>query len=285
MAARKSGLGRGLDALIPVDRPDEGFTAIPIDQIVPNPQQPRQRFDEAALDALAASIREVGVLQPIVVRPQAADGTYRLVAGERRCRAARRAGLAEISAVIRADEDEPTSLAEALIENVQREDLSPLEEAAGYQSLLEDFDMTHDAVAQRVGKSRSAVTNTLRLLQLPAPIQGMVERGDLAAGHARALLTVDDESYANHIAEKAVAEGWSVRQVEDAVRARVEGGAAPRPPTARPMRPAAIIELEQQLTEELGAKVKITYGKRGGKLMVNYANLDDLERIYRRLFG
>ena len=284
MAARKSGLGRGLDALIPVDRPDEGFTTIPVDQVVPNPQQPRRRFDEAALDALAASIREVGVLQPIVVRPQAADGTYRLVAGERRCRAARRAGLAEIAAVIRANEEEATSLAEALIENVQREDLSPLEEAAGYQSLLEDFGMTHEGVAQRVGKSRSAVTNTLRLLQLPASIQGMLERSELSAGHARALLTVDDEAYGVHIAEKAAAEGWSVRQVEDAVRARVESGTAPKTPATRPMRPAAIIELEQQLAEELGAKVKITYGKRGGKLMVNYANLDDLERIYRRLF-
>ena len=187
--------------------------------------------------------------------------------------------------MIRAEEDESTSLAEALIENVQREDLSPLEEAAGYQALLEDFGMTHDGVAQRVGKSRSAVTNTLRLLQLPASIQGMLERGELSSGHARALLTVDDEAYANHLAEKAAAEGWSVRQVEDAVRARVEGGVTPRPPSARPMRPAAIIELERQLAEELGAKVKITYGKRGGKLMVNYANLDDLERIYRRLFG
>jgi ParB family chromosome partitioning protein len=285
MAARKSGLGRGLDALIPVDRPDEGFTTIPVDQVVPNPQQPRQRFDEAALDALAASIREVGILQPIVVRPQAADGTYRLIAGERRCRAARRAGLAEIAAVIRVNEEEATSLAEALIENVQREDLSPLEEAAGYQALLEDYGMTHEGVAQRVGKSRSAVTNTLRLLQLPASIQGMLERGELSAGHARALLTVDDEAYSVHVAEKAVVEGWSVRQVEDAVRARVESGAASKAPTARPVRPAAIIELERQLAEELGAKVKITHGKRGGKLMVNYANFDDLERIYRRLFG
>lgn len=177
------------------------------------------------------------------------------------------------------------SLAEALIENVQREDLSPLEEAAGYQALLEDYGMTHEAVATRLGKSRSAVSNTVRLLQLPAPIQGMVERKELSAGHARALLTVEDESYAVHIAEKAVAEGWSVRQVEDAIRARVESGAQSRPAVAPPMRPAAIIELEHQLAEELGAKVKITYGKRGGKVMVNYGSLDDLERIYRRLFA
>jgi ParB family chromosome partitioning protein len=285
MAARKSGLGRGLDALIPVERPESGFTEVPIDQVVPNPQQPRRRFDDEALDALAASIREVGVLQPIVVRPAGSDGMYELVAGERRCRAARRAGLEEIPAVIRAEEDAPTSLAEALIENVQREDLSPLEEAAGYRVLMEDHGMTHEDVATRVGKSRSAVTNTLRLLQLPASIQGLLERGDLAAGHARALLTVDDEAYARHIAEKAIAEGWSVRQVEDAVRARSEQGAVPRRPSARPMRPAAIIELERRLMEELGSRVKITFGPRGGKLMVNYASLDDLERIYRRFFG
>jgi ParB family chromosome partitioning protein len=284
MAARKGGLGRGLDAIIPVDRPESGFTNVPVDQVVPNPQQPRLRFDEEALDALAASIREVGVLQPIVIRPAAADGTYELVVGERRCRAARRAGLDDIPAVIRAEEDAPTSLAEALIENIQREDLSPLEEASGYQALLEDYDMTHETVAGRVGKSRSAVSNTLRLLQLPAAIQGMVERRELAAGHARALLTVEDEAYAIHIAEKAASEGWSVRQVEDAVRSRVERGEVPRAAKAPPMRPAAIIELEQRLTEELGAKVKITHGKRGGKLMVNYGSLDDLERIYRRLF-
>lgn len=284
MAARKSGLGRGLDALIPVERPESGFTTIPVDQVVPNPQQPRQRFDEDALDALAASIREVGVLQPIVVRPIGSDGSYTLVAGERRCRAARRAGLEELPAVIRPEEAESTSLAEALIENVQREDLSPLEEASGYQMLLEDYGMTHETVAHRVGKSRSAVSNILRLLQLPAAIQGMVERGELSAGHARALLTVDDNAYAAHIAETAVREGWSVRQVEDAVRARVESGETPRAATARPMRPAAIIELEQRLTDELGAKVKITYGKRGGKLMINYRSLDDLERVYRRLF-
>lgn len=285
MAARKTGLGRGLDALIPVERPQYGFASIPIDQVVPNPHQPRQRFDEDALDALAASIREVGVLQPVVVQPMGADGTYVLVAGERRCRAARRAGLDDIPAVIRAEEDAPTSLAEALIENVQREDLSPLEEAAGYQTLLEDYGMTHEAVAKRVGKSRSAVSNTLRLLQLPAPIQGMLERSEISAGHARALLTVEDEAYAVHVAGKAAEEGWSVRQVEEAVRARVESGSAPRRAGARPMRPAAIVELEKRLADELGAKVKITHGARGGKLMISYGTLDDLERVYRRLFG
>ena len=219
MAARKSGLGRGLDSLLPVDHPLAGFSTLRLDEIKPNPQQPREHFDPEALQSLADSIAEVGVLQPIVVRPT--EEGYELIAGERRCRAARIADLDEIPAIIRSEDlDESSSLTEALIENVQREDLSPLEEAAGYQQLLTDFGLTHEAVATKVGKSRSAITNTLRLLQLPAPIQGMVGRGDLSAGHARALLAIEDVPYAVHIAERVVAEGWSVRQVEDAVKKR-----------------------------------------------------------------
>ena len=281
MAARKGGLGRGLDSLLPVDRPQAGFSHVRLEVVSANPQQPRTHFDEETLSALAESIREVGVLQPVVVRPEG-DG-YVLIAGERRCRAARIAGLEEIPAIIRSGEVDATeSLAEALIENVQREDLSPLEEAGAYQQLLEEFGLTHDQVAQRVGKSRSAITNTLRLLQLPAAIQGMVGRGELAAGHARALLGLEDEAYAVHIAQRVVAEGWSVRQVEDAVKKR---GGESRPGatrSARP-RPAAIIELEDRLGQRLGTAVKIDHGKRGGKLQIRYASLDDLERIYKLL--
>jgi ParB family chromosome partitioning protein len=281
MAARKSGLGRGLDSLIPVERPTSGFASLPVDQIRPNPQQPRQRFDDDALGSMADSMREVGVLQPIVVRP-GEDG-YILIAGERRCRAAQLAGLEEIPALIREEGiDDATSLAEALVENVQREDLSPLEEAAAYQQLLADFGLTHDEVAARVGKSRSAVTNTLRLLQLAAPIQGMISRGELAAGHARALLGLEDSAYAVHIAQRVVAEGWSVRQVEDAVKKRV-GEKQPSRTVAPPPRPAAIIELEDRLGERLGTAVKIDHGKRGGKVSIRYSSLDDLERIYRLL--
>lgn len=280
MAARKGGLGRGLDSLLPVERPQAGYSHLPIESIEPNPQQPRSHFGEEALASLADSIREVGVLQPIVVRPSG-DG-YVLIAGERRCRAAKIAGLDEIPAVVQAGEvDETSSLAEALIENVQREDLSPLEEAAGYQQLLEDFGLTHDTVAQRVGKSRSSITNTLRLLQLPAAIQGMLERGELAAGHARALLALEDQAYAVHIAERVVGEGWSVRQVEDAVKSRRnDKNRAPRAPKVRP---AAIIELEDRLGERLGTAVKIDHGKRGGKVAIKYSSLDDLERIYKLL--
>ena len=287
MAARKSGLGRGLDALLPAEHPAEGFFTIAVDRVQPNPDQPRRRFEQDALEALAASIREVGILQPIVVRPADDGGYHRLVAGERRCRAARMAGLNEIPAVIRAEGGEGTDLSEALIENVQREDLRPLEEAAAYRQLLEDFGWTHEEVGTRVGRSRPSVTNAVRLLQLPAAIQGLLESGAIAAGHARALLTVDDEAFAIHIAERAAEEGWSVRQVEDAVRVRTGGPPIPPPrdPGVDQPRPAAIIELEDRLSEHLGSKVKISFKGTGGKLVVTYRGLDDLERIYRRFFG
>jgi ParB family chromosome partitioning protein len=283
MAARKSGLGRGLDALIPVEHPSVGFAELELEEISPSPQQPRARFDDDSLEELAASIREVGVLQPVIVRPGERDGSYLLIAGERRLRAAGMAGLSTIPAVIRPAESDERHLTEALIENVQRKDLSPLEEAAAYRNLLEDFGMTHEQVATRVGKSRSAVTNSMRLLQLPAPIQGMLEREELSAGHARALLALDDEAYAVHIAERVVAEGWPVRKVEEAVKKRSLPDATPqrRMPA---MRPAAIIELEERLSERLATKVKITTRGEGGRMVIRYGSLEDLERIYRQLF-
>lgn len=285
MAARKSGLGRGLDALIPVDRTESGFATVPLDRVDANPHQPRTHFDAESIEGLSASIKEVGVLQPIVVRSVGDTGRYELIAGERRCRAARLAGLSDIPAVIRNDEDGSTTLAEALIENVQREDLGPLEEAAGYRQLVEDFGLTHDEVAQRVGKSRSAVSNLLRLLGLPAAVQGMLDRKEISAGHARALLTLDDEAYAVNVARKAAAEGWSVRQVEDAARARTDMDQPKARPVMPPVRPAAIIELESRLAEHLGTKVKIDYGDKGGKMVVRFGSLDDLERIYRKFYG
>jgi ParB family chromosome partitioning protein len=284
MAARKSGLGRGLDALIPVDHPSVGFAEVELSEIAPNPQQPRVRFDEESLGELAASITEVGVLQPIVIRPGEPEGTYVLIAGERRLRAAAAAGLTSIPAVIRSAESDERYLTEALIENVQRKDLSALEEAAAYRNLLEDFGMTHEQVAARVGKSRSAVTNTLRLLQLPVPIQGMLEREELSAGHARALLSLDDEAYAVHIAERAIAEGWSVRAVEEAVKERAIAE-APKPRRLPEMRPAAIIELEERLSERLGVNVTIKSRGEGGQMVIRYGSIQDLEQIYRRLFS
>lgn len=281
MAARKSGLGRGLDALIPQDRPTEGYGLIPIDLVDPNPNQPRTEFDAVAIDELALSITAVGLLQPVVVR--ASGDRYLLVAGERRLRAVKQLGWDDIAAVIRDETDEATNLTEALVENLQREDLTPLEQAAAYRELLEEFGMTHEQIADRVGKSRSAVSNTMRLLQLPVGIQALLASGGISAGHARALLGAEDEAYALHIAERAASEGWSVRRVEEAIRLRSTQGSR-RASTPQAVRPAAIIELEDRLQERLGTKVRIDYRGKGGKITIKYASPDDLERIYRHLF-
>jgi ParB family chromosome partitioning protein len=277
MTTRRSGLGRGLEALIP--KAERTFSVIAIDRIRPNPRQPRELFDQEALESLAASIREVGLLQPIIVSEDD-EGAYTLVAGERRLRAARTVGLSEVPVIIR-DGDDDKLLTEALIENLQREDLTVLEEAAAYQQLLDDFSLTHEEVGRRVGKSRSAVSNILRLLQLPASIQGLLEKGALREGHARALLGLEDRAYAEHIARKAAEEGWSVRQVEDAVRLR--SGAAPARQKST-VRPAAIIALEDRLQDSLGAPVRIQYGaSKKGRISIGFSSLDDLERISRHL--
>ncbi len=281
MAVRKTGLGRGLDALIPADRPSSGFTTLAVDLISPNPAQPREHFDEDALESLAASIREVGVLQPVVVRQGKGEGQYILVAGERRWRAARHAGLTEIPAMIRAGDD-VSGLTEALIENVQREDLTPLEEAAAYRQLMEDFGLTHEQVGERVGKSRSAISNTLRLLQLPPPVQALLTRGALSAGHCRPLLGVEDPAVAVGLARRAAEEGWPVRRVEQEVRAVVESPERPRPERPAPVRPAEVLELEDALAERLGTPVAIAMRSGGGgRLTIRFGSLDDLERIYR----
>ena len=282
---RKAGLGRGLESLIPTDsgpKDDLGFMELDIESIKPNPDQPRARFDKESLDELADSIAEVGILQPIVVTVDD-KGNHILIAGERRWRASKQAGLSTIPAVVREGVGEST-LVEALVENVQRRDLTPLEEAHAYQQLLENTGMKQEEVAKRVGKSRSAVSNTLRLLQLPAAIQSLVDSQKLSAGHARALVGMDDEKYSVYLAEKAVAEGWSVRQMEDAVRFRrdIEGdGGADS--SVRQVRPVEIIELEQRLSSQLGSKVKITYKNEKGKVEIKFASLEDLERIYRQL--
>lgn len=284
MTSRRGGLGRGLEALIPTGTGAEmGFQNLPIDSVVPNPQQPRTRFDDESLTALSESIAELGVLQPVVVR-LGEDG-YVLVAGERRLRAAKRAGLTVIPAVVRGVDDEAGSLIQALVENLQREDLTPLEEAAAYQQMLDDFEMTHADIAARVGRSRSAISNAIRLLGLPASIQVMVESGELSAGHARALLGTDDVAYAEHIGRRAADEGWSVRQTEEAIRTRVGTGSGPSKAKVREVRPVEIIELEQRLTEQLGTKVAIDYRSKKGKLQISFASLDELERLYRRFFN
>jgi len=282
---RRTGLGKGLGALIPTDgiRDDESsLQEIPLNLIEPNPNQPRIHFDEEALSELAASIRELGVLQPILVRNIDGD-RYQIVAGERRWRAARRAGLATVPAMVR-DVDEATSVEQALVENLQREDLNPLEEAAAYQQLIEDFQLTHDDVAKRVGRSRAAVTNTLRLLQLPAAVQHFVSENRLSPGHARALLGTPDRSLQEALARRALEESWTVRAVEDAIREVVATAPAiDEPVRARraSLRPPGLLELEELLSDHLDTRVRVTMAAKRGKVIIEFATLEDLERIYR----
>ena len=284
MTTRRSGLGRGLESLIPIEPSSGapgGLIQVPVDRITTNPDQPRTRFDDDSLEELAASMKEVGVLQPIVVTGD--EGGYVLIAGERRWRAAKRAGLAVIPAVVRENTGTST-LVEALVENVQRQDLTPLEEAHAYQQLLENYGMTQEQVASRVGKSRPAISNTLRLLQLPVEVQEMVDAGELSAGHARALVGLDDTAYATHLAKRAVDDGWSVRQMEEAVRLR-KGAESRSPSGVRQLRPVEIIELEKRLTDRLGSQVKINYRNEKGKLEIRFGSLAELERLYRKFSG
>ena len=297
--ARQGGLGRGLGALIPPRAGDDNgeatFQELPIGAISPNQRQPRTQFDEEALAALTASVRELGILQPVLVRASG-GGAYELIAGERRWRAAKRAGLSLIPAIIRTVDD-TVSLEQALVENVQREDLNPLDEAAAYQQLLEDFHLTHDELASRVGKSRAAISNTLRLFQLPPTVQRMVAEGRLTAGHARALLTTPDRPYQESLAERIVTDGMSVRAAEEAARLhnseRGEGGGSSpasgsrsaAPPTGR-LRPPGLLELEELLSTHLDTRVAITMGgAKGskGRVTVEFATLEVLERIYRAM--
>jgi len=285
------GLGRGLGALLPSEAaprsptPTIGGPAlreVPVDRLRPNPRQPRRAFDEESLASLTASVAALGVLQPLLVRELGA-GEYELIAGERRWRAAQRAGLATVPVLVR-QADDLASLEQAVVENLHRADLNPLEEAAAYAQLLEDFALTHEQLAARVGRSRAAVTNTLRLLQLPPSIQRFLVDGTLAAGHARALLGSGDPAFQEALAARAVREGLSVRAVEEAVRAR-EGGAPDKPARGRSTtnRPPGFAELEDLLAEHLATRVKVEEQGRRGRIVIEFAGLDDLERIYRAM--
>ncbi len=286
--ARSPGLGRGLSALIS-DSPslNDGartstYLELPLDAISVNPYQPRDKFDQAALNVLTESIREVGVLQPVLVRPSS-NGKYELIAGERRCRAARQAGLERIPAIVRTAED-ADSLEQALLENLHREDLNAIEEAAACHQLIEEFGFTQDTVAKRLGRSRSAVANTVRLLQLPSEVKTMVVEGLLSAGHARALLSVANERRLIKLAKKAVADGFTVRMVEEAAREGASAAKSAKKPEERSSsadRGAAVLELEGLLSEHLSTKVDVSLGKGQGKVVIQFADLDDLERIYR----
>jgi ParB family chromosome partitioning protein len=306
--ARSSGLGKGLSSIIPTaERPDDAtdddaaavLAEIAVAAVSPNPHQPRVHFDEETLSELTASVAEMGVLQPILVRPVPegeGEGRYELIAGERRWRAAQRAGLTTIPAVIRRTDD-AGSVEQALVENLHRQDLTALEEAAAYQQLIDDFGLTHEQVSARVGKSRSAITNSLRLLGLPPAVQRLLADGQLSAGHARALLGTPDRTRQEGLAREAAAGGWSVRMVEDAVR-RETGGAPPEPdpgptPTidgagltpATKLRPPGLLELERLLAAHLDTTVNVQMSAKKGRVTIEFADLEDLERIYRVIAG
>ena len=311
--ARRSGLGKGLSALIPSDavgEEDSVLRVVPISHIRPNAFQPRTHFNEESMASLATSIREVGLLQPVLVRDLPDEpGTYELIAGERRWRAARRAGLQTIPVLVQLADDR-TSLEQALVENLHRDDLNALEEAAAYQQLIDEFGLTHEQVAARMGRGRATVTNTLRLLQLPAGVQRAVAERRISAGHARALLGTPDRALQERLVDRIVAEGLTVRAVEDLVRsggselrvlpepvpeappepqpAGTTAGNTPgwtRPAPPRKLPEPGVLELEELLSSYLNTRVKVDIQNRRGRLVVEFATLEDLERIYRAMVG
>jgi ParB family chromosome partitioning protein len=258
--------------------PGAHFEEIAIGAVTPNPRQPRQTFDEDALDELAASIREVGLLQPVVVR-KVMPGHYELIMGERRWRACQRAGLDHIPAIVR-DAPDDELLRDALIENLHREQLNALEEAAAYQQLLDDFGATHEELAGKIGRSRPHISNTLRLLNLPPVVQKRVAAGVLSAGHARALLSLNGSQAQEHLAHRIVAEGLSVRAVEEIVAiGDASPGRAPREPREKEPAPPMLRDLADRLSDVFDTHVKVELGRRKGKIVVEFASLDDLERI------
>ena len=306
---RKGGLGRGLAALIPT-RPDDGVDVsvrngtpasfgepsqprrplrdgsplaaelreIEIGAIVPNPQQPRTQFDDESLGELEHSIREFGLLQPIVVR-ETTPGSFQLVMGERRWRAAKRVGLRQVPAIVRQTADD-AMLRDALLENIHRVQLNPLDEAAAYEQLLVEFGVTHTELADRLGRSRPVVTNTIRLLRLPVSVQRRVAAGVLSAGHARALLGLDDAGQQEELAARIVAEGMSVRATEEAVvLLRRETPDKPRAVKRRPMQAPGLQDLAERLSDRFDTRVKVELGQRKGRIVVEFGSVEDLERI------
>ncbi len=281
---RRSGLGKGLSALIPDAGPPVGteLRELAVASIKANELQPRTEFDEEALAMLTASVAELGVLQPVLVRP--VGDHFELVAGERRWRAAQAAGLATIPAIVRLVDD-PLSLAQALVENLQREDLNAIEEAAAYQQLSNQFGLDAEAIAARVGKSRPAVANTLRLLQLPPEIQALVRERRLSAGHARALLALDDDAARTQLAQRAIDDHLSVRALEAAVKEQQAGPAKPpRSKAPRRERSASVLEVEERLSERFATRVDVQVGaKDRGKIVIEFSGLDDLSRLFDAL--
>src|SRR6516162_4679898 len=310
--ARRSGLGKGLSALIPSEATGDSTSllrVVPISHIRPNLFQPRNHFDEESMASLAASIEEVGLLQPVLVRELSGEAeSYELIAGERRWRAARRAGLQTIPVLVQVADD-AGSLEQALIENLHREDLNALEEAAAYQQLIDEFGLTHEQVATRMGRGRATITNTLRLLQLPAGAQRALSERTISPGHARALLGTPDRALQEKLVQRIIDEGLTVRAVEEIVRGDVvdlhvvpppaeeepapaataeassSTGDAARRPSVRKLPEPGVLELEELLSTYLNTRVKVDIQNRRGRLVVEFATLEDLERIYRAMVG
>jgi ParB family transcriptional regulator, chromosome partitioning protein len=300
-APKRNALGRGLAALIPgapppsapapttgiaSRRPSDGTRTIAVEEIHPSPGQPRTRFDDARLDELAASIKTQGIIQPLIVRtrPLENGGGYELIAGERRWRAAQRAGLHELPAVV-GDVAPPQAFEMAMVENLQREDLNPLEEAAGYQRLIEEFGYTQEQLSDRVGKDRSTVANSLRLLRLPDSVRGLLAEGRLSMGHARALLGLEVAAAMEKMARKIVAGELSVRRVEELVRRSRDDSKAPEPAASGPRTPSASArDLAMRLTRTLGTRVEVLeVGKERGQIAIHYHSLDQLDALLERL--
>ena len=281
--AKKGGLGRGLEALYNENDNNNSISTLGINEVEPNRDQPRRVFDEKALEELSKSIEQNGIIQPLLVRPML-DGSYQLVAGERRWRAARMAGLTEVPVTIREMTDEEASVF-ALIENLQREDLNPVEEAQGLKSLIETYGFTQEETADRVGKSRVAVTNTLRLLKLPASVLKLLNDGKLTAGHARALLSLDDEKEMLKIAEAAISQELSVRQVEKMVKYALQGE-KPTPKKREKKRDKFYDEVEIALTNTLGRKVKVYLSNTGhkGTLEFEFFGKEDLTKLAKDIY-
>ncbi|MGZ8630248.1 MAG: ParB/RepB/Spo0J family partition protein [Actinomycetota bacterium] len=288
--SKRGGLGRGLSALIP-GAPEAGdggtgLLEVPVNAVAPNPKQPRTHWDPEEIQTLAASIREVGILQPIVVRRSGENG-YELVAGERRLRAAKVAGLATVPVVLR-DTDDADLLREALIENIHRQDLGPIELAEAFRQLLEDLGLKQEELADRVGVSRSHIANTIRLLQLPLETQQLLTDARIQAGHARALLALGDADAVNTLALRVAAEDLSVRETEDLVRRYLEPAPEHQVTTDVATTPSTdpdMAEVEEVLSEQLATRVQIQYGKKRGRVIIEFGSVDDLDRIVSEIVG
>lgn len=284
MAAKKGGLGRGFDALFEDNTAaslssDNAIVELALSDVEPNRDQPRKVFDEEALQELADSIREHGVLQPLIVRPMT-DGSYQIVAGERRWRASRMAGLTTVPAIVRTLDDREVALI-ALVENIQREDLGAIEQARGVRRLIDEYELTQEQAADQLGFARSTVTNLLRLMTLPEDVQDMVQADALSAGHARALLGLEDPDNIRPLADRAAAEKLSVREVEKLVR-QLNAGAKKTPPKPKPGRDAFYDEVELSLAETLGRRIAVKPGKKGGVIEIEFFDKDDLAAVAKQ---